>query len=63
MKQKITIIKQAIAHLAESYLAISEVRAESDNHDIQLAASATLVNISEAQQKAFEIKDILETGG
>ncbi len=52
---------KAIAHLANAYLVIEGIRAESNNLDIQIAASMALVNISEAQQKAFEIKAILES--
>jgi len=53
--------QRAIEHLANAYLAINEIRAESDNHDIQLASSVALVSISEAQKQAFEIRAILET--
>lgn len=53
-------LTSAISHLAESYLLIGGIRAESEDNNIQLSASIALVSISQAQEKAFEIKAKLE---
>lgn len=53
-------IHKAISHLADAYLLISGVREVSVDTSIQIGASVALVHISQAQEKAFEIKAALE---
>lgn len=55
-------INEAISHLANAYLLINGVRADSMSHNIMLRASMALVHISQAQDQAFQMKVELEQG-